>query len=909
MLDVSAKALKARESTEYPRSAWNLGYTGKGVTIAIMDTGVDDGHESLEGKFVAGADFTLPFNILSHMNISAVGNASNYTIPDINTIVGILGLNGTINPDDDIGHGTHVANIAMGTGGENKTYRGVAPDAKLVDIKVLSLLEGALATASVFSYDEVILQGLEWCILNRNTLWKNQPEEYSGIDIISMSFGVEGVGSDGSDLISRLVNIASREFGIVTIAAAGNEGAKDFQPPAAADEAITVGAIDDKGTVSRDDDVLANYSNTGPRKSDRDVDISDELKPDVVAPGTNITSAKYSLIPFIGAKNGYMAYNGTSMAAPHVAGVVALMLEANPNLSPREIKKILRETATQKGTPYNKSIDAKYSPDYGYGIVDAYMAVKKAIGNTAPVARVAAIPQTIRVNQTVFFDASNSSDPYVSITSYNFNFGDGVQTGWGSSKTASHKYTSVGQYTASLSVKNIDSEQSLSDAKITITVRPKNVLPEVAITSHKDGDKIYGTTTISGVASDSDGKIESVEIKIDNTNWTVVNGTASWFYNLSTISLNNGSHTIGIRVYDGEEYSKEQHIALTVDNHIPYCTITNPRNGDKINGTFLISGTAYDIDPGDGINSVYVKVESNIGKGSTEWIVVEKKFVGDKYLWNYTWDTSNFYGNTTVYAYVVSKNNEKSLTANTTVETHHPPTLTAIYPQQSEILRGEVTIRGSSRDFDIGDSVRTTMKISNTTYSSGWIQPTIFGDYWSVEWDTKGVLDGVYVISVYASDGEFETTLDITITVKNFVPNKPPSIAVASPKDGTRVSDSVSISGTAWDNDGEVKAIYVNINNGPWQIANGTKNWEYLWNATNLPKGNYTIYAKSNDGKENSEIASITVILEEKKMEKEQMEKGGGFVPFIGVNAIILIVAATVFAELVNKCRKIKKCR
>lgn len=907
-LDVSARNIKARESTEYPRSAWNFGYTGKGVTIAIIDTGADDEHESLDGKFVAGADFTHLFNVLSKTNIS-VGKLplpTNYTIPeipDINMILDLVGLNGTINPDDGVGHGTHCAGVALGTGGENKTYRGVAPDAMLVDVKIMSLATDALTLAGVFAYEEVIVQALEWCIYNKDTVWKNQPKEYGGIDVISMSFG-DGNYSDGSDLISRLVDVASYFFGIVAVAAAGNDGVRGFDAPAAADEVITVGATDDRNTITRGDDVLADFSNVGPRQSDGDSDALDELKPDVIAPGVNVISAKYSPIPYMGAKNGYIAASGTSMSAPHVAGVAALILEANAKLSSRDVKKILRDTATPGGTPYNKGLDPKYNAYLGCGLVDAYLAVKKAKGGTTPIAVLSAAPLKVRVDNTVFFDAYNSTDPYTSVASCNFNFGDGTQSGWITSKSTSHKYTSAGQFSASLSVNNIDGEQSANYAGVTVTILPKNVLPVASITSHKDGDKIYGKTMISGTAVDSDGKVEKAEIKVDDTYWTTLDGTAKWYYNLTTTTLSNGPHIIGVRAFDGEDYGVGRYITLIVDNHVPYCIITEPKDGSKISGTSLITGVAYDIDPGDGINSVYVKIESNVGTGSMGSAIAEMNFTDDKCMWNYTWDVSNFYGDTTIYAYSISKNNEKSLTANVTVRTSHPPVIAAIYPQQSETVKGSITIRGSSRNPDGGGSVATTVKISNATYSSGWLQPTVNGDYWSVDWDTASVSDGDYVISVSASGGEFQAMLNITMTVKNFVPNKPPFVKITSLKEGATVSGLVSISGTAVDNDGDVQAVYVCVNNGPWQTANGTKNWEYQWKTTTLPNGNYTIRAKANDGKDDSEIINVTVAVE-KSTEKAQPEKSGGFVPFASMDTIILIVIVMMlFVELIDRRRK-----
>jgi len=341
LLDVSSPAVKARGSPYYsPNTAWDMGYTGKDVVIAVLDTGVDDIHESLNGKFVAGVDVSNP----------------------------AVDING--NPDDGNGHGTHVAGIAIGNGGNTDNngdgepdYMGTAPDALLVDVKIGTDVGGNVGSS--------IIRGIDWCIEHK--------EDYN-ISILSISFGTTSK-SDGQDATSRSANQAV-DNGFVVVVAAGNDGDQGFGSPAAADKVITIGAVDDKATISRKDDTIADYSNRGPRDDDGDDDPYDELKPDVVAPGTDIMSCRYSEIGQAGV--GYVEMTGTSMACPHVSGIVALMLEANPNLTPDKIKKILRESAEQRGVPYDKNLSKRYSTEYGWGIVDAYNAVKLALRGEFP---------------------------------------------------------------------------------------------------------------------------------------------------------------------------------------------------------------------------------------------------------------------------------------------------------------------------------------------------------------------------------------------------------------------------------------------------------------------------------------------------------------------------------------------
>jgi subtilisin family serine protease len=350
-LDVGARAVKARQSLQYsPDTVHDMNVLGTGISIAILDSGVDDGpspapppyHNSLDDfdddpltndpKFVAGLDATHAIYI----------------------------TDGSYNPDDGMeGHGTHVAGIAMGTGAPldndddgEYDHIGVAPQANLIDIKVMERWgTGVMGEA---------IRGIEWCIEHK--------DEFN-IRIMSMSIG-GNYNSDGQDAASQAVNAASAA-GIVSVISVGNGGSNTIGPPGSADTAITVGASDDQGTVDRSDDTWWSSSNVGPRADDNDGDPMDELKPDVLAPGVNIMSAKSDT------PGTYISFSGTSMACPIVAGIVALMLEANPDLTPERVKQILHDTAQMpSGIDPSTEYDDTYNYQYGWGLVDAYEAVR-----------------------------------------------------------------------------------------------------------------------------------------------------------------------------------------------------------------------------------------------------------------------------------------------------------------------------------------------------------------------------------------------------------------------------------------------------------------------------------------------------------------------------------------------------
>ncbi|HET9235426.1 MAG TPA: S8 family serine peptidase [Candidatus Eisenbacteria bacterium] len=366
--DNVTKTMRAAPSNfEAFPDAMAAGITGKGVVIAILDSGVNDapdaltgypGHESLMGKFVGGGNFSNPD-------------------PALNTPVHL-----SENPVDrspDFSHGSHVAGTALGTGGPAGMvadgnygfYRGVAPDAKLVDCKVLS--DAGVGGGAP--------DGLEWCIYHRNDDWGGG---YRGVQVVNMSLGSLLNDSDGTDASSEAANAAVRA-GIVVCASTGNDGNTNYiSAPSAGDRVISVGASIDANTVDRSDDVVAFFSNEGPRQVDPDGDHLDEMKPSVCPPGGGVTSVEGVLTA-----NGhtYVTTNGTSMSSPVAAGICALILQADPGLDTEDVRRILQDTAEHRtsGGKQDESasdpfgIDPNYHPSWGWGNPDVYAAVMEAL--------------------------------------------------------------------------------------------------------------------------------------------------------------------------------------------------------------------------------------------------------------------------------------------------------------------------------------------------------------------------------------------------------------------------------------------------------------------------------------------------------------------------------------------------
>ena len=381
--DIQTPAVKARNSSLYPVGAWDLGYSGEGINIAMVDTGVDNEHPGLNEKFIAGYDAVCYLHTDPRCVASGFGSRE---------------TDGTFDPDDGNQHGTACMGMAAATGidasGAQTDYYGSAPDADLIDVRI-----GTDAGAGPFEnyllsqeFYESAMNGLQWIIDNKDTAWQGAEEANHGIDIISLSWGItshEGGGSDGEDMHSRILNEAM-DAGIVVSVAAGNDGPSNdgLSGMGSSSLSITVGATDDKNTVDREDDTVAGYSSRGPRRDNGDGNPLNELKPEVSAPGTNIVQAEGCVTSgtcnnFIGgdaADNGYTGRgSGTSYATPSVSGILALMIEANPDLSTAEMKEILKLTAERRGEPSAPEVDPFWNRDFGWGMVDAYEAVSLAI--------------------------------------------------------------------------------------------------------------------------------------------------------------------------------------------------------------------------------------------------------------------------------------------------------------------------------------------------------------------------------------------------------------------------------------------------------------------------------------------------------------------------------------------------
>ncbi|MBG1269896.1 S8 family peptidase [Nostoc sp. WHI] len=262
---------------------WTQGYTGNGVVVAVVDTGVDYNHEDLRNNIWTNANEIVSNGIDDDGNGYVDDNYGwNFAEKNNNTL-------------DKHGHGTHVSGAIAG---ENNNYgvTGIAYNAKIMPVKVLN-------DSGSGSYNS-ISKGIRYAVDN-------------GANVINLSLG----GASSNRTLESAINYASSK-GAIVVMAAGNDGdlLPDYPARYAYKSGIAVGAVDRNNN-------MPDFSN---RSGTKEIAY-------VTAPGVKV----YSSIP----NNQYATYSGTSMAAPHVAGVVALMLSANSNLSDAQVRQIVTETA------------------------------------------------------------------------------------------------------------------------------------------------------------------------------------------------------------------------------------------------------------------------------------------------------------------------------------------------------------------------------------------------------------------------------------------------------------------------------------------------------------------------------------------------------------------------------------
>ena len=339
---------------------WEMGILGEGVLVGGMDTGVDWDHPALIHAYAGWDGINADHNYHWHDAIHSISDLHQDSI--VNATTNPCGLN-VLLPCDDIGssHGSHTLGTIIGQEGDLTI--GMAPKARWIAVRCMERGYGSVAT---------YLEGFEW-FLAPTDLAGNNPDPTRAPDVINNSWSCppkEGCHPENF----AILDVAIRNLklaGITVIVSAGNNGREGCgsisNPPGIFPSSFTVGAV-------QPSDSLTVFSSRGPATYEG----KSYIKPDVSAPGQAVLSVRKG--------GGYQKLSGTSMAAPHAAGLAALLISANPELSgnPEAIEEIIRETALHNSERDSCRAGARDIPSnyHGYGRIEALGAVIRALDFT-----------------------------------------------------------------------------------------------------------------------------------------------------------------------------------------------------------------------------------------------------------------------------------------------------------------------------------------------------------------------------------------------------------------------------------------------------------------------------------------------------------------------------------------------
>ena len=639
-------------------------------------------------------------------------------------------INNDSHPNDDNGHGTHVASTIAETTNNGKDFAGIAPRTTLMPVKILgSDGSGAIST---------IADGIYFAVDH-------------GADIISMSFGT----SAPRFFLTALENAVTyaHSNGVLLVAASGNAGADNPMYPAGYNEVIAVGATTNSGG-------LASYSNRGN---------------EICAPGGDYYNPVYQY-DFTFDSNWYCVFSiqgayGTSMATPHVSGVAALVLAEDPSLTNEEIRQILRDTADDIGVSA-----------CGSGFLNAYAALQSvATEDTPPAVEITSPADGSTVSGEVIITANASDDNGVtqvefiaedSSTGEDSSIGtdsdgsDGWSVTWDTTTFVNGSY--MIKATATDTVGQTGSTDSNTSVTVTVNNTTEETPPTVEITSPANGSTVSGEVIITANASDDNGVTQVEFIAEDSSTGedssigTDSDGSDGWSVTWDTTTFVNGSYMIKATATDtvGQTGSTDSNTSVTVtvnnttEETPPTVEITSPANGSTVSGDVTIRADASD---DNGVTQVEFFAEgTSLGvdlDGSNGWSAV----------WHTTADDNGSHVITARATDTGGYIGEDSIRVTVNIPTEDTaPTVEITAPGDLSTVSGDVTIRADASD-DVGVDYVTffvdDMPIGVDGNSS---------EDWSVAWDTTTVINGLHAVKAIVTDTKGHTGEDsITVTVSN----------------------------------------------------------------------------------------------------------------------------------------------
>ncbi|WP_216690084.1 S8 family serine peptidase [Hymenobacter siberiensis] len=447
--------------------------SGRGIGVLINDSGVDGTHDDIK--------------LGTHLVQNTLGSTN---LNSVNAMLPVTYVEGVPNTDNNSGHGTHCAGTVGGNGSRSGgKYEGVAPGASLLGYGSGGAL---LVLDAIGGFDYALTHQFQY-----------------NIRVISNSFGSSGTFNPSDPL-----NVATKrcyDRNMVVVFAAGNSGpgADTHNPYAIAPWTISVAAGDKNG-------LLASFSSRGVKGQSGTFQVDGQTwtyknEPVITAPGVDVVSTRtQGPIPLLGAQTDaavltpaelpfYTVLSGTSMATPHTAGVIALILEAKPSMSPAQVKELLQKTAT--------NMPGRESWEVGAGYVNAYAAVDRAFRGTNFGATVNST-RTFSSSVNSLAAVSNFTVKYNPATTASNQFTFSVPSGVNSLEASINTYGVMGQTgnTVNLIVLDPTGKQYRSGIPVEFTLTPGR---SVAVASPMAGTWTLKVDGLDGVAApeDIDGKI------------------------------------------------------------------------------------------------------------------------------------------------------------------------------------------------------------------------------------------------------------------------------------------------------------------------------------------------------------------------------------------------------------------
>ncbi len=578
--------------------AWDIS-TGSSVVVGILDSGI------------AYEDYPVP----SYESDTVADGVTDYLqCPDLagtSFTAGYDFINNDSHPNDNNAHGTHVAGTVAQTTNNDYGVAGVAFNCTLMPVKVLDYSGSGTAGS--------LADGLYWAADN-------------GAQVINMSLGWPSGYNPGST-VENAVQYAYNK-GVVLVASSGNEGTGTVSYPAAYSEVIAVGA-------TRYDDELVDYSQYG---SDQEVvapggDLDVDQNGDGYGDGVlQMTFTGYNPGPPATLADptdfGYWFYVGTSMAAPHVSGLCAMMI-SNGQTGVENIRTVLHNTAVDLGAD-------GWDQYYGYGRIDAYAAL--TYGDNPPVADFVGDPTSGDAPLTVNFTDLSTGDP----TSWYWDFGDGVGTS--TEQNPSYTYDSEGAYTVGLTATNAYGSDTETKADY-ITVTSSEVPPVADFV----GDPTSGVMPLTVNFTDlSTGDPTSWYWDFGDGVGTSTEQNPSYTYD------SEGAYTVGLtatNAYGSDTETKADYITVTSGEVVKALALSDIPVSGTVTGDYTdthVSDDSYEViteqESGGRPNLRHSYLEHkwdfNVASGSSVTFYVEayrpNNSDGDDFTFAYSTDGTNY---------------------------------------------------------------------------------------------------------------------------------------------------------------------------------------------------------------------------------------------------------------------------